>query len=47
MDQVETIGCGNFLNWGGSFGTLTKEQTMRSYQLYGEHVVPALHSLTV
>ena len=46
LDQVETIGCGNFLNWG-SFGNLTKEQTMRSYQLYGEHVVPALHSLKV
>lgn len=44
--QMETIGCGNFLNWG-SFGTLTKEQTLRSYRLFGEHVVPALHSLSV
>ncbi|MEJ2867281.1 LLM class flavin-dependent oxidoreductase [Actinomycetospora sp. OC33-EN08] len=46
VSQVETIGCGNFLLWG-SFGNLTKDQTMRSYQLYGEHVVPALQSLTV
>ncbi|WP_236792182.1 LLM class flavin-dependent oxidoreductase [Amycolatopsis sp. GM8] len=46
VSQVETIGCGHFLNWG-SFGNLTKEQTMRSYQLFGEHVVPALHSLNV
>jgi alkanesulfonate monooxygenase SsuD/methylene tetrahydromethanopterin reductase-like flavin-dependent oxidoreductase (luciferase family) len=46
VSQVEQIGCGNFLHWG-SFGNLTKEQTMRSYQLYGEHVVPALQSLSV
>lgn len=46
VGQMETIGCGHFLNWG-SFGTLTKEQTLRSYRLYGEHVVPALHALDV
>jgi alkanesulfonate monooxygenase SsuD/methylene tetrahydromethanopterin reductase-like flavin-dependent oxidoreductase (luciferase family) len=46
VGQLEQIGCGHFLNWG-SFGCLTKEQTMRSYRLFGEHVVPALHSLTV
>ena len=46
VDQVETIGCGNLLNWG-SFGNMTKEQTMSSYQLYGEHVAPALRSLEV
>jgi alkanesulfonate monooxygenase SsuD/methylene tetrahydromethanopterin reductase-like flavin-dependent oxidoreductase (luciferase family) len=42
--QIEEIGCSNFLNWG-SFGDMTKEQTMRSYQLYGEHVAPAIRAL--
>jgi len=42
--QIEEIGCSNFLNWG-SFGDMTKEQTMHSYQLYGEHVAPAIRSL--
>jgi alkanesulfonate monooxygenase SsuD/methylene tetrahydromethanopterin reductase-like flavin-dependent oxidoreductase (luciferase family) len=44
MSQMEEIGCGNFLNWG-SFGSMTKEQTMRSYRLFGEHVAPAIRSL--
>ena len=26
----------------GSFGTLTKQQTMRSYELLGREVIPAL-----
>jgi hypothetical protein len=30
----------------GSFGTLTKEQTMRSYELLGREVVPALAELS-
>lgn len=42
--QMEEIGCGHFLLWG-SFGTLTKEQVMHSYKLFGEHVAPALHGL--
>lgn len=42
--QLEQIGCGNFLNWG-SFGDLTREQTLRSYQLFGEYVAPAVRGL--
>jgi hypothetical protein len=44
--QMEEIGCGHFLNWG-SFGSMTREQTMRSYELYGKNVIPALESVTV
>jgi alkanesulfonate monooxygenase SsuD/methylene tetrahydromethanopterin reductase-like flavin-dependent oxidoreductase (luciferase family) len=46
VHQMETIGCGNFLYWG-SWGDLSKEDTLRSYQLYGEHVIPALRTLKV
>lgn len=46
VSQVEEIGCGNFLMWG-SFGTLTKEQTMRSYELYAKNVIPSLRDAKV
>ncbi|WP_427132301.1 LLM class flavin-dependent oxidoreductase [Pseudarthrobacter sp. S9] len=44
IEQAKTLNCGNFFIWQ-SFGTLTKEQTLRSYELYAEHVIPALKQL--
>jgi alkanesulfonate monooxygenase SsuD/methylene tetrahydromethanopterin reductase-like flavin-dependent oxidoreductase (luciferase family) len=43
--QAKELQTGNILVWG-SFGTLTKEQTMRSYELLGREVVPALAELS-
>ncbi|MDF3311852.1 LLM class flavin-dependent oxidoreductase [Rhodococcus sp. T2V] len=44
--QVEEIGCGHLMNWF-SFGQLTRDQTMRSMELYAKEIVPALRSLEV
>lgn len=44
IEQAKALGCGNFFIWH-SFGTLTKEQTFRSYELYAETVIPALREL--
>lgn len=44
--QIEEIGCGHFLNWG-SFGNMTREQTLRSYELYATNVIPALEDARV
>jgi hypothetical protein len=41
LAQAKELQTGNILMWG-CFGTLTKEQTMRSYELLGREVVPAL-----
>jgi alkanesulfonate monooxygenase SsuD/methylene tetrahydromethanopterin reductase-like flavin-dependent oxidoreductase (luciferase family) len=42
--QAEEIGCGHIINWG-TYGTLTKEQTIRSYELYAKEVIPALRAM--
>jgi alkanesulfonate monooxygenase SsuD/methylene tetrahydromethanopterin reductase-like flavin-dependent oxidoreductase (luciferase family) len=42
--QAEQLQCGNIIMWG-SFGTLTREQTLRSYELYSRDVIPALKGL--
>jgi hypothetical protein len=41
LAQAKELQTGNILMWG-SFGTLTKQQTMRSYELLGREVIPAL-----
>ncbi|MBW0088000.1 LLM class flavin-dependent oxidoreductase [Pseudonocardia sp. KRD-184] len=46
VEQARTMHCGNIIFWG-SFGTLTREQTLRSYELYDKEVIPALKSLTL
>ncbi len=44
--QMQELGAGNLLVWG-SFGTLTREETIRSFELIGEEVIPALAEVTV
>ena len=44
--QVQELGTGNLLVWG-SFGTLTREQTIRSFELIGRDVIPALSGVSV
>ncbi|MDR7172929.1 alkanesulfonate monooxygenase SsuD/methylene tetrahydromethanopterin reductase-like flavin-dependent oxidoreductase (luciferase family) [Nocardia kruczakiae] len=44
IDQAKALNCGNFFVWH-SFGDLTAEQTMRSYELYAQTVIPALREL--
>jgi alkanesulfonate monooxygenase SsuD/methylene tetrahydromethanopterin reductase-like flavin-dependent oxidoreductase (luciferase family) len=46
VSQVEEVGCNNFLMWS-TWGTLTREQTVRSYELYARDVIPALRDLKV
>ena len=43
---MHELGASNLLLWG-SFGTLTKEQTIRSFELIGQDVIPALREMTV
>lgn len=44
--QARELGTSNILMWA-SFGSLTKEQTISSYRLLGEHVLPALREASV
>jgi alkanesulfonate monooxygenase SsuD/methylene tetrahydromethanopterin reductase-like flavin-dependent oxidoreductase (luciferase family) len=44
--QAEEICCGHVFNWF-HYGALTPEQTMRSLELYAEHVIPALQQIDV
>ncbi|WP_329024216.1 LLM class flavin-dependent oxidoreductase [Streptomyces sp. NBC_00690] len=46
IKQAHELGTSNILMWG-SFGTLTKEQTLHSYNLLGQEVIPALRDETV
>lgn len=46
VDQMRELGASNLLVWG-SFGTLTKEETIRSFELIGRDVIPALKDVTV
>lgn len=46
IDQARTLNCGNIICWT-SFGTLTKEQTQRSYDLYSKEIIPALESINL
>ncbi|HEX2028765.1 MAG TPA: LLM class flavin-dependent oxidoreductase [Nitriliruptorales bacterium] len=46
LKQAHEIGSSNLLFWG-SFGTLTKEQTLTSYELIGREVIPALREETI
>jgi alkanesulfonate monooxygenase SsuD/methylene tetrahydromethanopterin reductase-like flavin-dependent oxidoreductase (luciferase family) len=45
-EQMQTIGANNLLVWG-SFGTLSKEETIHSIELIGQEVIPALKEVTV
>jgi alkanesulfonate monooxygenase SsuD/methylene tetrahydromethanopterin reductase-like flavin-dependent oxidoreductase (luciferase family) len=42
--QAEELDCGNIIVWG-TFGSLTEQQTKRSYELYSREVIPALKGL--
>ncbi|MBB5158896.1 LLM class flavin-dependent oxidoreductase [Saccharopolyspora phatthalungensis] len=44
LSQARALQCGNFFSWN-SFGHLTPEQTIGSYELYAKEVMPALHEL--
>jgi alkanesulfonate monooxygenase SsuD/methylene tetrahydromethanopterin reductase-like flavin-dependent oxidoreductase (luciferase family) len=44
--QMQTVGANNLLVWG-SFGTLTRAETLHSIELIGEHVIPALRGVTI
>lgn len=44
--QAQELGTSNILMWA-SFGSLTDEQTVSSYRLLGEHVIPALRAAQV
>jgi alkanesulfonate monooxygenase SsuD/methylene tetrahydromethanopterin reductase-like flavin-dependent oxidoreductase (luciferase family) len=44
--QMVELGSSNLMIWG-SFGTLTKEQTIKSFELIGQEVIPALAKVTV
>lgn len=44
--QMQDLGAENLLVWG-SFGTLTKEQTIHSFELIGRDVIPALRDVSV
>ncbi|MEW2165625.1 LLM class flavin-dependent oxidoreductase [Streptomyces sp. NPDC007084] len=46
IKQVHDLGSSNILMWG-SFGTLTREQTLSSYELLGREVIPALREESV
>ncbi|MCA0331370.1 MAG: LLM class flavin-dependent oxidoreductase [Actinobacteria bacterium] len=46
IKQAQELGTSNILMWA-SFGSLTKEETLSSYRLLGEHVIPALREAEV
>jgi hypothetical protein len=46
LKQAHEIGSSKLLLWG-SFGTLTKEQTMSSLEMIGREVIPALREESI